>query len=281
MPRLPKSKSVSASPTPSNKSAPASPTSLSEESSKDETRKDETITLGVVRELLLVQERMFKTFIDSLSVNLTARIDNLVSQVSDLKSSLEFSQKDIGDHEATLTSLNRSIQETSTEIDNVQSSITTQLSKLTYLENQSRRSNLRIDGIPEEPNETWDSTENKVKQILVEKLQLVNTPRIERSHRISSRNMKPGKPKTVMCKLYDWKEKELILKQARKIKPEGIYITEDLAEDTIKRRKEQLPNLIEARNQGKIAYFVLDRLIIKNRPLTHSPASNSPDSGPS
>ena len=33
-----------------------------------------------------------------------------------------------------------------------------------YIENQSRRNNVRIDGVPEEANETWGKTEEMVKQ---------------------------------------------------------------------------------------------------------------------
>ena len=73
-------------------------------------------------------------------------------------------------------------------------------------------------------------------------------------------------PKTVICKLYDWKEKEIILRQARRLKPVGIYVNEDVAEETLKKRKDQLTKLKEAKDQGKIAYFVLDKLVIKNRP---------------
>ena len=44
--------------------------------------------------------------------------------------------------------------------------------KLKYLENQSRRNNVRIDGIPEEDNETWLNTETQANEVLQEKLQL-------------------------------------------------------------------------------------------------------------
>ena len=46
-----------------------------------------------------------------------------------------------------------------------------------YLENQSRRNNIRIDGIPEEPDETWEDTESKAKVALESKLNLpFNSP---------------------------------------------------------------------------------------------------------
>ena len=59
--------------------------------------------------------------------------------------------------------------------------------KIEYLENQSRRSNIRIDGIREEEAETWDNTETKVKEILKEKLNLDEEPDIERAHRVGRR----------------------------------------------------------------------------------------------
>ena len=42
--------------------------------------------------------------------------------------------------------------------------------KSEYLENQSRRKNIRVDGILEEDNESWLNTEAKVKEALHEKL---------------------------------------------------------------------------------------------------------------
>ena len=56
------------------------------------------------------------------------------------------------------------------------------------------------------------------------------------------------------------------LKAARRVKPEGIHVFEDLAEETMEKRRAQLPQLRQAKAQGKIAYFSLDRLIIKDRP---------------
>lgn len=227
------------------------------------------VTLGVVRELLQVQERMFKSFIESISNNLTKRVDDLVDQVSSLKASLEFSQGNIQDHSIKLSAIDRDFNNVFTDVKDLQASGEKVLPKSTYLENQSRRNNLRIEGIPEDINETWEKTEEKVKDVLVNKLHLDFTPRMERAHRTGpSRNSNGGprsKPKTVVCRLYDWKEKELILSKAKKIKPIGIFVNEDPAEETIKKRKELLPKLKEAREQGKIAYFSLDKLIIKNR----------------
>ena len=133
------------------------------------------------------------------------------------------------------------------------------------MENQSRRSNIRIDGILEEENESWDTTEEKVKQVLAEKLNLEEALHIERAHRVRRVASGPRRrPRTIVCKLRDFKQKEQILKVTRRIKPVGLYVNEDLAKETLDKREEQRPKLEEAKRNGKIAYFVLDKLIVKD-----------------
>ena len=62
------------------------------------------------------------------------------------------------------------------------------------------------------------------------------------------------------------KQRKAILKKARRIKPEGLNIFEDLAEATMEKRRAQLHQLKQAKTQGKLAYFSLDKLIIRDRP---------------
>ena len=54
--------------------------------------------------------------------------------------------------------------------------------KMDYLEGQSRRYNLVIDGIEETPGETWTDSEEKVKGVFMEKLQLQGMMEVERAH---------------------------------------------------------------------------------------------------
>ena len=73
------------------------------------------------------------------------------------------------------------------------------------------------------------------------------------------------RPRTIVCKFRDWKQKELIMKMTRRIKYVGLYVNEDLAKETLNKREEQRPKLEEAKRNGKVAYFVLDKLIVKDR----------------
>ena len=57
-----------------------------------------------------------------------------------------------------------------------------------------------------------------------------------------------------------------MVRKVRKIKPEGLYVGEDLAPETLLKGEAQIPNLKAAKESGKIARFILDRLVIREKP---------------
>ena len=73
-----------------------------------------------------------------------------------------------------------------------------------------------------------------------------------------------------MCRLSSWKQKEAVVRKARKEKLEGLFICEDLSQATLEKRKPQLEKLKAAKQAGKSAYFILDRLIIRDKPSCSS-----------
>ena len=230
------------------------------------------LSSGSIQDLLKVQEWMFKTLMDSVFTNIASRIDDIVKDVADLNASLQFSQNDISEQQEKIVSM-------AADVSSLQETVNKYFQKTIYLENQSRRNNLRFEGVSEDPNEKWEDTEDKIKNVLVEKLDLVSAPEIDRAHRTGRPANQDGtpKPRTVVCKLTSYKAKESILRKARRIKPEGISIFEDLAEEAMAKRRSQLPQLKQAKQQGKIAYFSLDKLIIRDRP-SDSSSMTSPSS---
>lgn len=113
-------------------------------------------------------------------------------------------------------------------VDNLIKEVASLHTKVTYLENQSRRNNIRINGIPEDPKETWDDNEDKLKSAISQELDLGFEPEIERAHRVGPALKKKDcspieRPGTIVCKLYDWKVKETILSEAWKKKPHDVY----------------------------------------------------------
>ncbi|KAI8486043.1 hypothetical protein Bbelb_361430 [Branchiostoma belcheri] len=76
--------------------------------------------------------------------------------------------------------------------------------KVDYLENQSRRNNIVIDGIVDDNNkETWADTEVK------------RDIEIERAHRNGTYNKENPRPRQAVVKLLRYKDKQLILSRAR------------------------------------------------------------------
>ena len=110
---------------------------------------DQLVSMATLHEMLKIQERMFKTMFGSLLTSVNMRIDNVVKSVGELKASLEFSQGDIDDLQESVAK----ITDMEEELDDIQQYLDKHDEKIEYLENQSRRNNIRIDGIPEETNE--------------------------------------------------------------------------------------------------------------------------------
>ena len=111
--------------------------------------------------MLKVQESMLRALFDSVVKSLTARVDGVVELVNSLKASLEFSQKAIED----LKPFASKHEEAKDEINQLNSDLTQQELKAEYLENQSRRNNIRIKGIAKGEKETWDEVESKVRDV--------------------------------------------------------------------------------------------------------------------
>ena len=72
-------------------------------------------------------------------------------------------------------------------------------------------------------------------------------------------------PKTVVVKFESYKDRDTVMRAARKEKPRGVYINEDLSQRVMARRRELMPRLREAREQGKIAYLTYDKLVVRDR----------------
>ena len=72
------------------------------------------------------------------------------------------------------------------------------MEKLTELEDRSRRNNVRIDGIPETPNETWKNCEEEVRKIIRNKLNITDDIEIDRCHRMGKFQRNKSKPNSCL-----------------------------------------------------------------------------------
>ena len=135
--------------------------------------------------------------------------------------------------------------------------------KIIDLEDRSRRNNLRIDGIKECAGESAEQTEEKVRLMLRQNLNIETKIEIDRAHRVGK--PKNNKPRTIVMRCNVFKEKEMIKRSANRLRGTGIYINDDFSNETMRKREELFPVLKQMRNQGKGARIVKDRLVCWDR----------------
>ena len=148
-----------------------------------ETLKDEgeLVPIATLKQMLDVQQSMLKTLFDSFISTVNARVDKLADSVASLKASLEFTQKDVRD----LSSLKSKLVGAGKDIVEIKNTVEFQGIKKEYQENQIRRNNIRVFGIPESAGETWEMAKTRVRDAIKEKLNIEVD--IERAHRVERR----------------------------------------------------------------------------------------------
>lgn len=194
------------------------------------------------------------------------RIDGLVREIQDVKANLQYSQKDIDEIkqlQGKIKSVEDKVQNLAAQIADLSAgtaNITSE--KMDYLENQSLRNNILIDGLSDKATETWEDTERKVCDMLNNNLKLESRAiEIEHAHRTGKFRGNSDKPHSVFVKLLRFKDKQLILSKAKShLKNTHIYINEDFADVVRKKRADLVPALKEARARSDYAFLSYDRL---------------------
>ena len=223
---------------------------------------------NTLKVLLNSQEKAFRAAMDIITDHMKERIATLESRVGDLVKSLEFTQAEVHDLKAENKTLQKSGRENRTLIDEYKARVEDMDQRLNYQEDYNHRLNLRFSGVQElSASETWEETATLVQKLIEDKLQLPSMS-LERAHRVGP--VDPSRPRTIVARFEKFADRETALRNARKLKGSGIFINEDLCAASQALRTSQLPQLKQARKDGKIAFFRYTKLIIKDRPM-HRP----------
>ena len=217
-----------------------------------------------INELLEVQSRAYKDATQTLFESLSKRVDDLVKTVLGLQQSLEFSQAELRETKDNLIQSNQQLNEYKKKNEENVQKINKLEEKLDNLENYSRKNNIRIDGVEEPSSETNEMLHVKVKKLIEEKLQSKNVD-FETIHRLPVNKGQTSTPRTIIARLTNYRTRDDIMKNKSKLKGTGIYLNEDLSENTMKARKEKLEEFKKARSLGKIAFFKGKNLIVRER----------------
>ena len=130
------------------------------------------------------------------------KLNDLSKETDDLKLSIETSQEITDEKFKEINKkLKNDKQQHGNEIDELWQENEYLREKLRDIEDRSRRDNLRIDGLQEVENETWEQTEKILKDMIQEKLEIQD----ERAHRVGSTSN--TSPRTVVAKFSSFKGK--------------------------------------------------------------------------
>ena len=189
------------------------------------------------------------------------RLNKISDEVVELTKSLEFTQAEVKEE---ITNIKDNLNQVKTEIQELGEDVLDPdyvTNKLIELEDRSRRNNIRIDGIEEEQYETWDRCEEKVQKVIKDKLGIEDEVEIDRCHRMKksgkdrSNNERNSLPRTIICRLLRFKDKQRIIQSSKKLKNTGIFIYEDFCKDTMDLRKQLWEKVLEHRANNKISYL--------------------------
>lgn len=227
----------------------------------------------VVEKLLIKQREAFEASMRTCMFIYDEKLEKLTDKFNELKVSLEFSQDEI----ERVKSSCKQYAVVENSVKNIESQIKDLLKDIDYIDNQTRKNNVRIDGIPETLNEDSTKTEDLVLKSLSDALDLSETEisefKVERAYRVNSTverrlrrddgaNQRPP-CRPVFVKFASSKKRDFVLKEFKSRKPAGIYANEDFSPRVLQKRKDLLPEMYQKRREGKIAFLSYDRLIIR------------------
>jgi hypothetical protein len=101
----------------------------------------------------------------------------------------------------------------------------TMMEKSDYLKGQSRRNNIIVDGTAESPHETWMESEDKVREMILEKLNLDHMKvEVECAHMTGKLTTGTGdRTRPIVVRFLRFKDKGAVLESAKNLR--GTYIS--------------------------------------------------------
>ena len=228
--------------------------------------KDKMIDLSSVKDLMALQQDAYRDATSLLFNSLNKRIEDQNNTIYELRKSLEFSQQDIIEVKKELSECRKQLSMNSLKIAGTEKLSNSLQIKQAQIEDHTRKRNIRIEGLNETKQENWEQTQVKVQELLNNKLDLENV-KVDFAHRVNRKQNRSG-PRPIIARLMHDSDKDKTMRSSWKLKGSQIYVNEDLSEFTLQKRKDQMTEMKNARQAGKIAYFKKEKLVIKDRKPT-------------
>ena len=187
-------------------------------------------------------------FVKLMFDSLKSDIDKLTKENWELRKSLEFSKGE-------LAQIKEHVKQRDGEVKNWTENtphISMLADRIRALEDDARKNNIIAEGVSEIKDENNEKLQVAISKLFNEKLEV--NPEITECRRIGSKELS-SKPRPVIMKLKNDGDRLKCMKSAAKLKGTNVYLNEDVCKTTQEIRRAKLPELIEKRKQGLIAYF--------------------------
>ena len=103
---------------------------------------------------------------------------------------------------------------------------------------------------------------------------------IERAHRVG-RPRSDSKPRKIVARFLNYTDREAVFKAKKKLRGTDMFVNEAYPDRVIKKRKELMPKLKEARSRNQRAFLRFDKLDIHDNPVNSGSANDENTSGES
>jgi hypothetical protein len=206
----------------------------------------------MLNERLHTQGTQITEFQDSVEV-----INDLYEGIRNEKTEVEFNME----------SLQKQLNNMQSEIKDMSSNHEQQQETILDLQCRSMQYNLIFHGIREDeinPGES-ENTEQKLKFFIKNTLEIKTDIQLEKVHRLGRRKRDQLKPRPILAKFKDLKDRDNIRFTAPvMLKDTNFGIREQFPHEIENRRKQLYPKLKEAKQNGKSAKLIRDKLYIEN-----------------
>ena len=226
--------------------------------------KSEVYTFAQVKEIIKSSEDTMMKFFNSTVDRLEGKILTLTEENLTIKRELSEVKESLQFHSDMVEQKLKQVESKKDVLEEKE----TMLEKMAELEDRSRRNNLRFSGIEGETDETWERSEQKVREMLKEKLGIDHDVKIERAHRSGRIKYDDGEintKRTIIAKFLDYKEKKCILDAFREkqLWKKKIYVNEDFSQRTLSKRRELFKKVKDLRDKGIKAKVIYNKIIFQ------------------
>ena len=122
----------------------------------------EYVRLAACKKLVEMQDKSFCHLVQVLTDKLRRDMRSISSDLHELKASLQYPQNEIVSLENRLKSIETKCKDMDSFVANHDEDIELLADKQEYMENYNRRNNVKILGLKDEKDETWEQSENLI-----------------------------------------------------------------------------------------------------------------------